>query len=88
MRRCSACKFTRYCSTTCQMMAWREHKIECNCIVTDNDFSYDALKGGAGMFYGPLSGYEFQLIRHMATSSDVVHLYDNKDLSQPHLLYN
>jgi hypothetical protein len=52
--------------------------------VNDDDFSFTALKGGEGMFYGPLSGYEFQLIRHMAMSSDDVSLYNNKDLSQPH----
>ena len=65
-------------------MAWRLHKSECNFIVSDDDFSYIALKEGAGMFYGPLSGYEFQLIRHMALSSDDVDVYNNKDLSQPH----
>ncbi|KAI0717160.1 hypothetical protein C8Q76DRAFT_726803 [Earliella scabrosa] len=31
-KRCSACKLTRYCSTTCQRADWPRHKVACKCI--------------------------------------------------------
>ncbi|XP_067901519.1 histone-lysine N-methyltransferase SMYD3 isoform X1 [Heterodontus francisci] len=30
--RCSQCKMARYCNTTCQKLAWPDHKRECKCL--------------------------------------------------------
>ncbi|KAI0754128.1 hypothetical protein C8Q80DRAFT_1137070 [Daedaleopsis nitida] len=32
MKRCSACKMTRYCSADCQRGDWRRHKTACKCV--------------------------------------------------------
>lgn len=42
------------------------------------------MKAGKGLVYGPLSGYDFELLRHLATISDGVTVYDNQDFSQAH----
>ncbi|XP_069810365.1 histone-lysine N-methyltransferase SMYD3 isoform X2 [Dendropsophus ebraccatus] len=32
LRRCSQCKFGRYCNTVCQKAAWKDHRRECLCL--------------------------------------------------------
>lgn len=84
MRKCNACKFVRYCSEACQRTDWRLHKNECSHLLNDVDFTQAQLKAGNSMFYGRISGYDFQVIRQLARNSDGVKLYDNKDFSLAH----
>lgn len=32
LKRCSQCKFARYCNSLCQKKAWKDHKRECLCL--------------------------------------------------------
>jgi hypothetical protein len=65
-------------------MDWRVHKHNCRFIIDDDDFSYGRMKEGSRLFYGRISGYDFQIIRQMARNSDDVKLYDNRDFNHPH----
>jgi len=83
MSRCSVCHFARYCSSACSVMSWCEHRFWCRHIRRD-DYKYEDKKADNDMCYGHVSGYDFQLIRHIAMTSDGVAVYDNKDFSVGH----
>ena len=56
---CQQCQFSRYCNTICQNMHWKKsHKKECPHISFDRR---DRRVPGAHLWYGVLSGYDFEL---------------------------
>ena len=73
----------RYCSNDCQLRHWRRHKGACKDIAA-NVYDYRSMKDGEGLWYGPISGYDFQLGRHMAAMAPDVKLYTGFDFSVPH----
>lgn len=69
MPRCMNCAFARYCSTSCQAAHWKsKHKGDCYKIFGD-DFDYQLMKAGLDIAYGPVSQYEFDLLRHLANEA-------------------
>ncbi|XP_064615529.1 uncharacterized protein LOC135479570 [Liolophura sinensis] len=49
LKRCTACKNTAYCSKSCQLEHWPEHKA--NCKLSSQDTSKDSMNGGRRCAY-------------------------------------
>ena len=83
MQRCTGCDWARYCSYDCARMNWNAHKSVCS-RVSESGFNREWMKSGGGVFYKPISSYDFELARHLAKCGDGVHVYDDADFSEPH----
>ena len=64
-------------------MTWNAHKSVCS-RMSESGFSREWMKSGSGVFYGPISSYDFELARHLARCGDGVYVYDHVDFSLPH----
>ena len=89
MQRCSGCDFVRYCSEYCQHRRWQTHKSVCRAMAMDRDgFSYQNTRLGENIRYGPMTAYDFELIRHIANTAGGVEMFDMQNFSELHGLHN
>lgn len=85
--RCDRCNFARYCDGLCQQLHWQAHKHVCSNMTTAV-FDRTVLKNGFKAFYGPVSAYEFELMRHNGMTDTTLTCVGYADLSVPHKLVN